>query len=189
MPTIQATKVRQGTLLMLEGVPYRVLAFEHRTPGNKRGFVQTKLRNLLDGTQREAKLRSSEFLEMVQLDTREMDFLYSDGQSCVFMDAESFEQHSIDGETVGDAAAWLAEGMRVGVEFLDGRPIGVQLPTTVEVTVREAETVVKGQTAARSRKPAVLENDVRIQVPSFINAGDRIRVDPLEGRYVDRVKG
>lgn len=188
MASMQATEIRKGTLVIHEGSPYRVLQFEHRTPGNKRGFIQAKLRSLLDGTQREVKFGSSDFVERAQVEAREMDYLYADTAGHVFMDSENFEQVTLDADTLGDAAVWLREGMRIGVEFFEGRAIGVQLPKTLEVSVKETETVVKGQTAARSTKPAILDNDVRIQVPTFINTGDQIRVDPLEQRYVDRVK-
>jgi elongation factor P len=188
METIQATEIRKGTLVIYEGSPYRVLSFEHRTPGNKRGFIQAKLRHLIDGTQRDIKLGSSEYVERARIDAREMDYLYADGSSYVFMDIATYEQHSLPNDLLGDSAVWLSENMRIGIETLDGSPIGIQLPKTIEITVRETESVVKGQTAARSTKPAILENGVRIQVPTFLNSGDRIRVDPEEGRYIDRVK-
>ncbi len=188
MANIQATALRRGTVILHDGNPYRVLSFEHRTPGNKRGFVQTKLRSLLDGTQREVKFSAQEFLEKAHVDSREMEYLYADGSGRVFMDTESYEQITLADEDVGDAAPWLAEGMRVQISMLDGRPIGLELPKTLEMEVREAEAVVKGQTASKSSKPAVLSNGVTLQVPPFIGAGDRIRVDPGEQRYVERVK-
>jgi len=186
--TIQANGLRRGTAVIHDGTPYRVLEFEHRTPGNKRGFVQTKLRNLLDGTQREVKFSANDFVERATIEAREMEFLYRDSSGSVFMDTESYDQMPLSDELLGDAAPWLSEGMRVGVEQLDGNPIGVQLPKTIEIEVADTEGVVKGQTAARSNKPATLSNGERIQVPLFINRGDRIRVDPAEKRYVDRVK-
>ena len=188
MAGLQATALRRGTAILHDGVPYRVLDFEHRTPGNKRAFVQTKLRNLLDGTQREVKFSATEFLERALIDTREMDYLYSDANGAIFMDVENYEQIPLDEEALGAAAPWLTEGMRLLVELLDGRPIGVELPKAVEASVAETEGVVKGQTAARSNKPATLENGVTVQVPPFINVGDRIRVHPAELRYLERVK-
>ncbi len=188
MADIQATALRRGTTIILDGAPYRVVEFEHRTPGNKRGFVQTKLRNLLDGTQRAAKFSTSDQLERAIIDTREMDYLYSDASGAVFMDVESYDQITIDEEGLGDARPWLSEGMRILVEMLDGRSIGIELSKTVEIDVAETEGVVKGQTAARSNKPATLTNGVTVQVPPFIKVGDRIRVDPGELRYVERAK-
>ena len=188
MANIQANGLRRGTTIIHDGVPFRVLTFEHRTPGNKRAFVQAKLRNLLDGTQREIKFSSTEMLERAVVETREMDFLYADASGCVFMDVESYEQLTIEKDELGSAVSWLSEGMRIYVETLDGSPIGVELPKVIEVTVEETEPVVRGQTASRSSKPARLENGTTVQVPPFIDAGDRIRVDPTEERYIERVK-
>jgi elongation factor P len=185
---LQATQVRRGHAVLLDGVLYRVMDFEHRTQGRKSGFVQVKLRNLLDGTQRETKLGATEFVERAVIETREMDYLYHDGSHYVFMDAASFEQVSLDAALLGDSAAWLAEGMRLQVELHAGRAIGVQLPKTVEIEVVEAESVVRGQTAARSTKPARLANGIVIQVPQFIDAGDRVRVDTSDGHYLERAK-
>jgi elongation factor P len=144
---IQATALRRGTAIIHEGVPYRVLEFEHRTPGNKRGFVQTKIRNLLDGTQREVKFSTNDSVERAIIEAREMDYLYPES---------------------------------------DGG--GLQLPKAVEIGIKETEPVIKGQTAAKSNKPAVLENGVTVQVPTFLGSGDRIRVDPGELRYIERAK-
>ena len=173
---------------MYGDAPYRVLEFEHRTPGNKRGFVQTKLRNLLDGTQRAVKFSATDVLERAIIETREMDYLYADASGYVFMDAETYDQISLSEELLADAKNWLSEGMRLLVEMLDGRAIGVRLPKTVEIEIAETEPVVKGQTAARSNKPARLANGVVVQVPPFVAAGERIRVDPGELRYVERAK-
>ena len=188
MANVQATGLRKGSVIVYQDTPYRVLAFEHRTPGNKRGFVQAKLRNLRDGTQREVKFSATEFVERAHVDTREMDYLYSDSSGHVFMDAESYEQLTLADEGVGDAGTWLSEGMRLQIQWLNGEPIGVLLPKAVEIEVREAEPVVKGQTAAKSSKPAVLSNGVTVQVPTFIGTGDRVRVDPTEQRYIERCK-
>ena len=188
MAELQANGLRRGTTIILEGAPYRVLKFEHRTPGNKRGFVQTKLRNLLDGTQREVKFGATDSVERALIDTREMDYLYSDGNGAVFMDVENYEQITMVDEDLGAAKPWLHEGMRILVEVLDDRPIGLELPKTVEAVVAETEAVIKGQTAARSNKPATLENGVTVQVPPFINVGEKIRVDPAELRYMERAK-
>ncbi len=188
MADVQANGLRRGMAILHDGAPYRVLEFEHRTPGNKRGFVQTKLRNLLDGSQRAVKFSATESIERAHIDVREMDYLYSDASGAVFMDAESYEQLNLDADVLGDASAWLAENTRLHVELLDGRPIGITLPKVVEIGVREAEPVVKGQTAARSSKPAVLENGITIQVPLFVESGDRVRVDPAELRYIERAK-
>lgn len=188
MAGISATALRRGTTILYENAPYKVLEFEHRTPARQRGFVDTKLRNLIDGSQRKVKFWAAETLERAHVELRDMDYLYADGSSFVFMDSESYEQLEVSRELVGDAEPWLSEGLRVGIELLDGAAIGIKLPTTLEATVQETEAHIKGQTAARSTKPAVLENGVRVQVPTFISSGDRIRVDPSEASYVERAK-
>lgn len=188
MADIQATELRRGTSIIRDGIPYRVLQFEHRTPGNKRGFVQTKLRNLLDGTQREVRFSATELVERAHVEVREIEYLYAESDAVVFMDTESYDQLRLSDETLGDARPWLSDGMRLHVELLDGNPIGVVLPKTIDISVREAEPVVKGQTAAKSTKPAVLENGLALQVPTFIDAGDRIKIDPAELRYIERCK-
>jgi elongation factor P len=188
MADIQATNLRRGTAILVDGTLYRVLDFEHRTPGNKRAFVQTKLRNLQDGTQREVKFSSTDFVERAVIKTREMDYLYSDGTGYVFMDTETYDQITLSEGILGDVAPWLSEGMHALVELHGEQPIGVQIPKGVEAVVAETEAVVKGQTAARSSKPARLENGVVVQVPPFIEVGDRIRVDAQEQRYIERCK-
>jgi elongation factor P len=188
LANIQAKDLRRGTAVIYEGSPYRVLDFEHRTPGNLRAFVQVKLRHLVNGNQRDVRFSSTEVVERASMETRDMDFLYKDNTGYVFMDAQTYEQFTIDEETLGDRALWLSDGMRVVVEVLEDRPLGIQLPKTIEATVKETEAVIKGQSAARSAKPATLQNGLRVNVPPFIDVGDRIRVDPEELTYIDRVK-
>jgi len=188
MAGIQATDIRKGTVIIYEGAPFRVLQFEHRTPGNLRAFVQAKLRHLRDGSQKEVRFSATEFVERAHVDTREMDYLYADSDGAVFMDVENYEQITLSDEDIGDAKPWLAEGLRVQIQMLNDTPIGIQLPKVVDVRIAESEPVLKGQTAAKSNKPAVLENGVTIQVPQFVKAGDRVRVDPGELRYIERVK-
>jgi elongation factor P len=185
---IQANALRKGTAIVYEDIPYRVLEFEHRTQSRKSGFVQVKLRNLRDGTQRQIKLSSDAHVERAWVEAVEMEFLYADGDACVFMNTQDFEQSSMPAAELDDVLPWLQDGMRVQVELLNGEPIGVQLPKSVEIEVREAEAVVKGQTASKSSKPATLANGVTIQVPQFISTGDRIRVDPEERKYLERAR-
>jgi len=185
---MQANELRRGMNVMIEGRPFRVLESEIRSPGKGRAFIQVKLRSILDGTQREIKFSTADQVEEAALESREMDYLYSDSDGAIFMDTESYEQMTLADAVLGEAKPWLAEGMKCKVETLDGTPIGVTMPKSVEITVREAEATMKGQTAAKSSKPAVLENGVAIQVPSFVESGQRIRVDPTEKRYLERVK-
>ena len=185
---MQANELRRGMNVMIDGRPFRVLESEIRSPGKGRAFIQVKLRSILDGTQREIKFSTADQVEEAALESREMDYLYSDSDGAIFMDTESYEQMTLADAVLGEAKPWLAEGMKCWVETLDGTPIGVSMPKSVEITVREAEATMKGQTAAKSSKPAVLENGVAIQVPSFVESGQRIRVDPTEKRYIERVK-
>ena len=136
MGDIQANGLRKGTTIIHDGLPWRVLEFEHRTPGNKRGFVQTKLRNLLDGTQRTVKFSAGDMLDRAIIETREMDYLYAEGESAgVFMDTENYEQVTVGDDLFREALPWLSEGLRVQIELLEDRPIGVRLPKTVELVV------------------------------------------------------
>ncbi len=185
---VDTAQFRNGLKIELDGNPFVITYFQHVKPGKGGAFVRTKVKNLLNGKVLERTFRSGEKVGEPDIQERKMQFLYRDGGDLVFMDTESYEQLSLSKEGLGDAAPWLSEGMRIHVELLDGNPIGVQLPKTVEIGVREAEPVVRGQTAAKSSKPAVLENGVSLQVPPFIEAGDRIRVDPGELRYVERSK-
>ena len=188
VPTIQANDLRRGMNVYYNGAPCRVLEIEIRTPGKGRAFVQAKLRNILDGTQREVKFSTADQVDEASVESREMDYLYSDGDGAIFMDIQSYEQMTLSDDVLGDAKPWLTEQMRCWIDLLEGRPIAVLLPKVVEATVREAEAVVKGQTAAKSSKPATLENGVTVQVPAFIESGTRIRVDPTERRYIERAK-
>ena len=174
--------------VMIDGRPYRVMESEIRTPGKGRAFIQVKFRSILDGTQKELKLSTGDQVEEADIESKEMDYLYGEPDGAVFMDLQSYEQVTISNDVLGEGRPWLSENMRCWVDLLDGVPIGVTLPKVVEIKVRSAEPVVKGQTAAKSSKPAVLENGVSIQVPPFIEPGDKLRVDPAEGRYIERAK-
>ena len=185
---MQANEMRRGMNVMFDGRPFRVMEIEIRTPGKGRAFVQVKLRSILDGTQRELKLSTADQVDEAPIESKEMDFLYAEPEAAVFMDIQDYEQMHIPNDVLGDARPWLAENMRCWVDLLDGIPISVTLPKIVEIVVRSAEASMKGQTAAKSSKPAVLENGVTIQVPQFIKTGDRVRVDPGELRYIERVK-
>lgn len=182
-----ATQIRRGNVLVLNGDPCRVLDFHHHTPGNQRGFVQTKLRNIRTGISFDQRFRSTETVERAYLQTQELQYLYSDGTHHHFMNSETFDQLELDDETLGDAAAWLTPNMIIEAEFYEGRPIGVELPGSLELEVVETEPSARGDTKTAGTKPAKLENGVTIQVPPFVNQGDKIRVDPREERYLERV--
>jgi elongation factor P len=185
---ISANDIRKGMVILFEGTPVKVMEFRHHTPGNLRAMVQTRLRNLLTGNSFEHRFRSADSLEVVRLDQQKMEYLYSDGSHHHFMNSETYEQVALTEEELGDAAQWLTEGLKIDVEFYDGTPIGITLPASMELTVVETEPVLKGATASNSNKPAKLENGVTLYVPPFITEGERIRVNPAEARYMERVK-
>lgn len=185
---IPATQIRRGTVIVFEGAPCRVLEFRHHTPGNLRAMVQTKLRNLRTGASFEHRFRSADTVERAELQQHEMEYLYSDGSQHHFMNTESYEQVALNDDDLGEMAQWLTPGLHIQVEFYDGAPIGITLPPSLELTVVETEPSLKGATVSNVNKPAKLENGATITVPPFVNQGDRIRVDPTEGRYLERAK-
>jgi len=175
-------------IVLYEGELYRVAGVKHLTPGNKRGFVQTKLKNLRTGLGTERKFRSEDRVERAVLETRTMQYLYGDGGLHTFMDMESYEQVSLAAEEVGDLLPYLLPNHLVEIEFFEGKPVGVSPPLSVELEVVETEPMLRGATAAASYKPAKLETGITIQVPPCIEIGDRVRVDPASGAYLERVK-
>lgn len=185
---MQANQIRRGMIIMFEGKPHRVFDFQHRTPGNLRAFVQVKLRDIKTGSGFDHRFSSTESIERAVLEQHEMEYLYSDGEQHHFMNTETFEQTTLDDEQLGDATGYLREGLKIEVEFFDGTPIGIELPAVIELTVVETEPELRGATASNSNKPAKLSTGVTIMVPPFIKEGDVVRVDPNEGRYLERAK-
>ena len=185
---LSANDIRKGMVILFEGTPVRVMEFRHHTPGNLRAMVQTRLRNLLTGNSFEHRFRSNDTLDRITLEQNDMEYLYSDGEHHHFMNTENYEQVSLREEELGDAVQWLMPNLKIQVEFYDGTPIGVQLPASMELLVRDTEPVMKGATASNSNKPATLENGVTLYVPPFILPGEKIRVNPTESKYMERVK-
>jgi elongation factor P len=185
---MQANDIRRGMIIMYNNAPHRVLDFQHRTPGNLRAFVQAKIRNLKTGSSTEVRFSSTENIERATLEEHEMEYLYSDGEMHHFMNTETYDQIALDTESLGDAMNYLTAGTKIQVEFFEGTPIGVELPPAVELTVIETPPELKGATASNSPKPAKLETGVTVQVPPFIKEGDRIRVDPSKGVYLERAR-
>lgn len=185
---LSANDIRKGMVILFEGTPAKVMEFHHHTPGNLRAMVQTRLRNLLTGNSFEHRFRSNDTLERVTLEQHKMEYLYSDGSHHHFMNTETYEQVALTEDELGDAAQWLMAGLKIEVEFYSGTPIGVALPASMELTVVDTEPVMKGATASNSNKPATLENGVTLQVPPFIVQGERIKVNPSEAKYIERVK-
>lgn len=185
---VKATQLRPGMIIQHEGGLYTVFSVEHRTPGNKRGSMQTKLRNLRTGAIIDYRFRAEDFVERAILDEVEFEYLYNEGDTYHFMNTETFEQINLGRDILGDAVHYLIGNIRVKVEFFEGKPIGVALPDTVDLTVVETEPTVQKATASAVMKPAKLETGLTIQVPPFINTGDKVRVDTSEARYVQRAQ-
>jgi elongation factor P len=185
---MNANHIRRGNIIIYNGEPHRVLDFQHRTPGNLRAFVQVKLRNIRNGAGLETRFSATEQVERATLEQHDMEYLYTDGDLYHFMNTETYEQIGLNAEQLGDATGYLIEGLKIQVEFFDGQPIGIELPPVVELTVVETEPELKGATASNSNKPAKLNTGVTIMVPPFVKEGDVVRVDPNEGRYIERAK-
>lgn len=183
-----ATQIRRGNVIVFNGAPCRVLDFHHHTPGNLRAFVQAKLRNLKTGTTFEHRFRAADTVEKAEMETHELQYLYSDGTHHHFMNNATYEMVELDEEALGDAAQWLVPNMVILAEFHEGRPIGVELPAALEFEVVETEPVMPGATKTAMTKPAKLSNGAVVQVPAFISTGEKIRVDPREGKYLERAK-
>jgi elongation factor P len=185
---LPATQLRKGMVILFEGQLCKVMEYRHHTPGNLRAMVQTKLRNIRTGSSFEHRFRSADTVERATLEQHEMEYLYSDGSQHHFMNTESYEQTALSEEDLGDAAQWLSPGLKIQAEFYEGQAIGVELPASMELTVTRTDPTMKGATISNVNKPATLENGVTVQVPPFVNEGDRIRVSPSEGRYIERAK-
>ncbi|NWG12581.1 MAG: elongation factor P [Acidobacteria bacterium] len=185
---IQATQVKRGMTIKLNNELYRVFSLQHITPGNWRGMVQTKLKSIKTGSIIEHRFRSEDRVEQAYLETHEMEYLYSDGSDYHFMNTETFEQVRLPADMLEDAIPYMTPNIRIKVEYHGGKPIGVELPASVELKVVSTEPALRGATVSNVNKPATLETGLVIQVPPFINEGEVIRVDTGEGKYLERVK-
>lgn len=185
---IPATQIRRGNVIIFNGEPHRVIEFEHRTPGNLRAFIQAKMKNLRNGNTLEHRFRAADTVEKAEMSTLELQYLYHDGHHYHFMNNSNFEMLELTDEALGGDAQWLTENMVILAECHDGRPIGVELPSSMELEVVETEPAMAGATKTAMTKPAKLSNGVIIQVPPFVTQGERVRVDPREGKYLERAK-
>ncbi len=183
---IQATKMRPGMVIKYNNDLYSVFSVSHRTPGNLRGFVQARMRNLASGTMIENRFSSEDKVEKAILDEIEMEYLYDDGEFFYFMNTENYEQMHLTKELLGDSTDYLIPQLKVKVEFYEGKPIGVELPASVEMTVISTEPGMRGATVSNVTKPAKMETGLVVQVPPFINEGQKIRVNTAEGTYAER---
>lgn len=183
---ISSTALRPGMVIKFNNELYSIFKTEHRTPGNLRGFVQAKMRRLANGAMIEHRFSSEDRVERAILDEHEMEFLYADGDDYHFMNTESYEQMHLSGEMLGDAVNYLIPQFKVTVIFYDEKPISVDLPPTVDMTIVETEPGLKGATVSNVTKPAKMETGLVVQVPPFINNGERIRVSTADGSYMER---
>ena len=186
MGSIQATRLKRGMLIKLENDLFRVLDLQHFTPGNKRAHMQCRMRNIRTLALSDNKFRAEEDVERAILDEREMQYLYRDGDAFYFMDTSNYEQIHINQESLGDSADYLLPEMMIKVEFYDVEPVGVELPVTVDLKVADTSPGIKGATASAQIKPATLETGLVVNVPSFVNVGDVIRVSTETGEYRGR---
>ena len=185
---IPATQIRRGMVLVFEGRPVRVVEFRHHTPGNLRAMVQAKLKDLKSGSSFEHRFRAADSVEPASMETHDLEFLYQGGDTYHFMNTENYDQLEMDDEMLGDNAQWLQPGMKILAEYYDGKPIGIELPQYVVLEVVDTAPVMKTATKTASSKPAKLENGVTVNVPEFISTGERLRINPSTGEYMDRAK-
>ncbi|WP_374763225.1 elongation factor P [Yunchengibacter salinarum] len=183
---IDGNAIRPGNVIEHKGELWRATKIQHTQPGKGGAYLQVELKSLIGNTKLNERFRSSEKVEKVRLEQRPYQFLFADDDMFTFMDQETFDQISINAEDVGDKAVFLQDGMEVEIEFHEETPLGVRPPEKVTLEVKETEPVVKGQTAASSYKPALLENDLRIMVPPFVNEGDRVVVSTDTREYASR---
>jgi elongation factor P len=186
MASLQATRLKKGMLIKMDQDLYRVLELQHVTPGNLRGFVRVKMRNIRNGVLADNRFRSDDTVERAVLDEREMQYLYHDGDDYYFMDTTSYEQVHISSEALGESVNYLKAEMTIKVEFYDVEPVGIELPVTVDLMVKDTSPGIKGATASNQVKPATLETGLVVNVPPFVNSGDMVRVSTDTGEYLSR---
>jgi len=186
---INATQLRKGMMIKLEGNLYRVLEATHVTPGRWKAMMQTKLRNLKDQTLLDYRFRSEDRVEQAFLEEVDMEFLYKSGEEAIFMNLENYEQIRLSPEIIGDGINYLVPNIIFTIELHEGKPVGARPALVVELKVVKTDPFLKGATQSASNKPATLETGLVVSVPQFIKEGDIIRVDTREGKYVERAKG
>ena len=187
MPQISVNDLKNGITLELENGLFQVVEFQHVKPGKGGAFVRSKIRNVRTGAVIDKTFNAGIKVEQAIVDRQDMQYLYNDGSSYVFMNTTTFEQTEVPPETLGDAKDYLVEQMRAQIAFYDGEIIGVEIPASVELTIGQTEPGVQGDRSSGGTKPATLETGKEIKVPLFIDVGDRVRVDTRTGEYMTRV--
>jgi elongation factor P len=175
-------------VLVFNGDPCRVVEFRHHTPGNLRAMVQAKLKNLRTGNNFEHRFRAADTIERASMETHDLEFMYQGGATYHFMNTENYDQLEIEDEVLGDNAQWMQPGMKIQAEYYNGKVIGIALPNSMVLEVVDTAPVMKTATKTASTKPAKLENGVTVNVPEFVNTGEKVRVNPNTGEYMDRAK-
>src|SRR4051812_2650615 len=183
---LSATQLRPGMVVKFNNELYSVFSMSHRTPGNLRGFVQVRMRSLRSGSMMEHRFSSEDKVEKAMMEEQEMEYLYDDGEYYYFMNTDNYEQMHLTKDLLGDAVDYLIPQLKVKVEFYEGKPMSVELPATVDLTVVETEPGLKGATVSNVTKPAKMETGLVVQVPAFITEGEKIRVNTSEGTYQER---
>ena len=183
---VNTNQFRNGMHIGLDGGVWRIVEFQHVKPGKGGAFVRTKLKALESGAVVDRTFRAGEKFSRIHTEVKSVQFLYDDGSEAHFMDEQSFEQFGLPHAEVADALAYLAPSSSVQMLAVDGKPAGIQLPSSVELTVTQTEPAVRGDTVTNVTKPATLETGAVVQVPLFVDRGERVKVDPREGRYISR---
>jgi elongation factor P len=184
---LSTTDFRRGLKIELDNIPYEIVDFQHVKPGKGGAFVRTKLRNMLNGRTVENTFRSGEKMEKPDMETKEMQFLYKDGSGYVFMDMESYEQFSVETGVMGEKGGYLVDGMELTMLMYRGKALDMDLPASVILEVTHTEPGVKGDTVSGATKPATLSTGITLNVPLFVNEGEKIKVDTRSGDYLGRV--
>lgn len=185
---IKANDIRRGMVITMEGVNFVVVDFAHHTPGNLRAMVQTKLRNMNSGTLIDKRLRSVDQIEVPYVETKEYEYLYSAGDEHVFMDKETFDQLHFSPDIIGTSMDFLLPNSRVMVKYINDKPVSIEIPDAVELTVADTPPALQGATATNQYKEAIMETGLKVQVPPFIKPGEKIRIDTRTSEYLERVK-
>lgn len=184
---VDTSEFRNGLKVEIDGEPFEIIYFQHVKPGKGSAFVRTKLKSLLSGRLLEPTFKSGDRVAKADIDEREMQFLYLQGEEFHFMDARTYDQTFLNKEQLGEARNFLKENINVHIVFYKGKPVGVNLPNAVELRVEKCDPGVRGDTVSGAQKPATLETGYVVQVPLFINEGDTLRIDTRSGEYLTRV--
>jgi elongation factor P len=185
---ITATQIRKGMILVIEGQLFKVMDFQHVTPGKGVACMQTKLRNINTGNQTENRFRSTDKVEQAFLDEKEMEYLYNDGNDYHFMDTDTYEQVALSKDFLEDVIPYLKENDIVNIEYYESNPVGLTMANSVILEVTYTEPGAKGNTATNVTKPATLETGLEVNVPIFVNIGDKLKIDTRTGEYLERAK-